>query len=334
MDGSCKAYGAGGVMWLPTRLRILVGRRPRLKVETGRGQQTRLLGFDASRAPGARSLQGFSVAAWEPVGGQAYSRTARAPARPTPDGTLKVVDHELERRMAAPQRRALQREHHHHRVLGSRGVSERRRLLAVTIVLSESEVPHGRVHEKRALQARGGRVEVAAVPPASRAEDRAMRSLRLSVLLAALAAAVVSVPMRARARRSPSWSTSPAPWQMANDEELLIRVDPVPSSRTTPASALNAAGRQKALTWNSTIQAVPSTRRVPTRCSTRCAGPGPNFHMGEVIDPNRGQLVAYTITGLFENANRTSGWTGVRTRRSSPSTCGAASRPACGRRGC
>jgi glyoxylase-like metal-dependent hydrolase (beta-lactamase superfamily II) len=34
-------------------------------------------------------------------------------------------------------------------------------------------------------------------------------------------------------------------------------------------------------------------------------GPGPNFHMGEVIDPKSRQLIAYTITGLFENANRT-----------------------------
>ena len=34
-------------------------------------------------------------------------------------------------------------------------------------------------------------------------------------------------------------------------------------------------------------------------------GPGPNFHMGEIIDPISRRLVAYTITGLFENANRT-----------------------------
>ena len=68
-DGSCKAYGAGGVMWLPTRLRISWDGDRVLKVETDAGQQTRLLGFDAARPPGPRSLQGYSVAEWEPIGG-------------------------------------------------------------------------------------------------------------------------------------------------------------------------------------------------------------------------------------------------------------------------
>jgi hypothetical protein len=34
-------------------------------------------------------------------------------------------------------------------------------------------------------------------------------------------------------------------------------------------------------------------------------GPGPNFHMGEIIDPISRRLIGYTITGLFQNANRT-----------------------------
>ena len=36
-DGSCKAYGAGGVMWLPTRLRISWDGDRVLKVETDDG---------------------------------------------------------------------------------------------------------------------------------------------------------------------------------------------------------------------------------------------------------------------------------------------------------
>ena len=59
MDGSCKAYGAGGVMWLPTRLRVSWDGDQVLKVETDAGQQTRLLGFDAARPAGPAQPAGL-----------------------------------------------------------------------------------------------------------------------------------------------------------------------------------------------------------------------------------------------------------------------------------
>jgi len=132
-----------------------------------------------------------------------------------------------------------------------------------------------------------------------------MRSLRLSVLLAALAAAVVSVPMRAQGPPQPLMVDLAGSWAMANDEELLIRVDPGPELENYTGFPLNPAGRQKALAWNSTIQAVPEHQARPHPAQYSMRGPGPNFHMGEVIDAKSRQLVAYTITGLFENANRT-----------------------------
>jgi cyclase len=94
-------------------------------------------------------------------------------------------------------------------------------------------------------------------------------------------------------------------WAMSNDEELLIRIDPGPELENYTGFPLNAAGRQKALAWNSTIQAVPEHQARPHPAQYSMRGPGPNFHMGEVIDPKTRQLVAYTITGLFQNANRT-----------------------------
>ena len=137
MDGSCKAYGAGGVMWIPTRLRISWEGDRVPKVETDAGQQTRLLGFDASRAPGARSLQGFSVAAWEPVGGQAYSRNGTRAGTPTPDGTLKVVTTNLSegwlRRNGAPYSESTTITEYWDRVAFPNGDD----FLAVTIVLSD-----------------------------------------------------------------------------------------------------------------------------------------------------------------------------------------------------
>lgn len=91
-DGSCKAYGAGGLMWLPTRLRVSWDGDRALRVESDAGQQTRVLGFDAARAPGPRSLQGFSVATWEPIGGPPAMRAGNRIAAPASvGGALKVV---------------------------------------------------------------------------------------------------------------------------------------------------------------------------------------------------------------------------------------------------
>jgi hypothetical protein len=92
LDGSCKAYGAGGVMWMPTRLRIAWDGDQTLKVETDAGQQTRRLEFDAARAPGPRSLQGFSMAAWEAIGGAPAMRNGARISGPAPaGGALRVV---------------------------------------------------------------------------------------------------------------------------------------------------------------------------------------------------------------------------------------------------
>jgi hypothetical protein len=68
-DGSCLAYGAAGLMRIPTRLHITWENDQTLKIETDAGQQTRRLLFDKSQqAPAQRSLQGFSVAEWEIAG--------------------------------------------------------------------------------------------------------------------------------------------------------------------------------------------------------------------------------------------------------------------------
>jgi hypothetical protein len=68
-DGSCLAYGAAGLMRMPTRLRISWENERTLKIETDAGQQTRRLVFGAAQPPAQRSLQGFSVAEWELAGG-------------------------------------------------------------------------------------------------------------------------------------------------------------------------------------------------------------------------------------------------------------------------
>jgi len=92
-DGSCKAYGAAGVMRLPLRVRIDWEGDDVLKLETDGGQQVRRLRFDSSAAAGAPSLQGHSLAQWE--------RTLRAPggggaaAAPPEGGSLLVRTNNL-----------------------------------------------------------------------------------------------------------------------------------------------------------------------------------------------------------------------------------------------
>ena len=88
----CKAFGAGHILRLPTRLRISWVDDATLKIETDAGQQTKLLHFDGSRQPaGARTLQGHSAAQWIDV----FTGRGRGAGSGAPPaygrGTLKVV---------------------------------------------------------------------------------------------------------------------------------------------------------------------------------------------------------------------------------------------------
>ena len=65
----CKAFGVGGIMRQPTRLRISWQDDQTLKLEFDAGTQTRVLNFDrAAAAPAEKTWQGFSLAQWEGPG--------------------------------------------------------------------------------------------------------------------------------------------------------------------------------------------------------------------------------------------------------------------------
>ena len=61
---ACRAYGAGGVMRLPGRLRIGWQDERTLKIDTDAGSQTRLLTFGPSPSQGG-DWQGSSIASWD-----------------------------------------------------------------------------------------------------------------------------------------------------------------------------------------------------------------------------------------------------------------------------
>jgi hypothetical protein len=111
----CRAFGAGGIMRLPTRLKIAWADDATLRIETDLGQQVRTLHFDKTAEAGARSWQGQSFAEWlgvaqaanpfgglaAPTQGVAAARSGSGPgpgagappagAPPAARGSLKVV---------------------------------------------------------------------------------------------------------------------------------------------------------------------------------------------------------------------------------------------------
>jgi hypothetical protein len=103
-DDPCAAYGAGGIMRVPGRLKLSWQDENTLLLEYDAGSQRRIIHFDNDEAPVAAgpSLQGSSTASWEGGGGGRRSRggpqrgfgapaDARAAAAPMPWQSLEIV---------------------------------------------------------------------------------------------------------------------------------------------------------------------------------------------------------------------------------------------------
>jgi len=93
---ACRAYGAGGIMHMPGRLRISWENDNALKVETDTGQQTRLFNFGASPPPaGEPTWQGYSAAVWDlpGAGGRGRRGGGAAPGATTtrPGSSMRAV---------------------------------------------------------------------------------------------------------------------------------------------------------------------------------------------------------------------------------------------------
>jgi hypothetical protein len=82
----CRAYGAAGVMRLPTRVRLSWQDDTTLKLETDAGTQTRVLRFGSAQGEGG-GWQGASSASWD----HPQSALAGRGFGPSPGGSLKVV---------------------------------------------------------------------------------------------------------------------------------------------------------------------------------------------------------------------------------------------------
>jgi hypothetical protein len=100
----CAAFGAGGIIRMPMRMRISWQDDDTLKLETDAGQQTQLLKFVtpapapidpallvASPAPAQRTWQGESKAQWFRQGQAAGFQVGLFPSQVLPGGALRVV---------------------------------------------------------------------------------------------------------------------------------------------------------------------------------------------------------------------------------------------------
>jgi hypothetical protein len=86
----CRAFGAAGLMRLPTRLQITWQDDNTLRINTDAGEQTRLLNFAANvPVPNEPSWQGHSVAAWTRAVGGFDMRALFGGARPA--GPIKAA---------------------------------------------------------------------------------------------------------------------------------------------------------------------------------------------------------------------------------------------------
>jgi hypothetical protein len=93
-DGNaCRAFGAAGIMHLPTRLKISWADDNTLELDTDAGTQTRLFHFGASKSTDASepTWQGESIASWEKQAqGTGFGFPPHGPQAPNA-GSLKVL---------------------------------------------------------------------------------------------------------------------------------------------------------------------------------------------------------------------------------------------------
>ena len=119
-----------------------------------------------------------------------------------------------------------------------------------------------------------------------------------------------SVRLRSLLRRhltaaSRRWWSSPARGRWSNDEERLIRIDPGPELGNFTGFPLNAAGKQKALDVERDDPGRPGASVAAARGDVFDARAEPESSHRRDHRPGHTPAVAYTLTGLFENANRT-----------------------------
>ena len=87
-------------------------------------------------------------------------------------------------------------------------------------------------------------------------------------------------------------------------EERPIRGDPGVEAGEYVGIPINEAGRQHADAWVPAMHSLIEWQARPHPVTYSMRAPGPNMRWAPVIDPESQQTIAYTVQGLFGNAER------------------------------
>jgi hypothetical protein len=68
---------------------------------------------------------------------------------------------------------------------------------------------------------------------------------------------------------------------------------------------LTEAGRQFADLWSASILSLPTQQALPHPTQYIMRGPGPNFRMAKILDPQTREFVAYALDGVYGRNDRT-----------------------------
>jgi len=94
-------------------------------------------------------------------------------------------------------------------------------------------------------------------------------------------------------------------WTARSRHEDEVHRIPGPELGDYAGFPINDAARLKARTWDASILSQPEQQARPHAAQYSMRGPFPNFRMDKIVDPQTNEIVAYTITNLFGNADRT-----------------------------
>ena len=92
-------------------------------------------------------------------------------------------------------------------------------------------------------------------------------------------------------------------WSASRHEDFVHRI-PGPELGDYTGLPVNEAARLKARTWDASILSQPEQQARPHPAQYSMRGPA-NLRINEFVDPLTYQVIAYEITGLFGNADRT-----------------------------
>lgn len=67
---------------------------------------------------------------------------------------------------------------------------------------------------------------------------------------------------------------------------------------------INDRARQYGHTWDASILSLPTQQGIPHPGQYFMRGPGPNFRMAKLEDPTSGEVIGYTVVGMWGRADR------------------------------